>query len=217
MNTLIYFILTIGYIGFFIWGLKLSRRNIWTLTNTLLLVIIGLIYDNLIIAVGRFIGEGDLLEGLSYVRYLLHALFTPTLILFALGICLKLGFPWAKKTFWKGTFSLITVGLILYELFTSVIGLELKSNEELGLLTYESVESAGPLMVIFITIVLVIIGILLAKKFRFYWLLIGTIVMTGGSLVARWIESFPIMNILEFILILSLLLTKRFQVSRNSE
>ncbi|MFC7686423.1 phospholipid phosphatase [Ureibacillus sp. GCM10028918] len=216
MNTFIYFLLAFGYLGLLVWGLILSKKDIWNLTNVLLLVIVGLIYDNLIIAAGSFIGEGELLEGLSYARFCLHALFTPTLVLFAFGICSNLGLIWAKKTYWKVIFSFITLGLVVYELFTSVIGLELRAKEENGLLSYESVESAGPVMVILVTVVLVIVGIILLKKFRFPWLLTGTLVMIFGSLLGIWIKNFPITNILEFLLILSLLLTKQFQV-RMSE
>ncbi|QCR31155.1 hypothetical protein [Lysinibacillus sp. SGAir0095] len=216
MNTFIYFFLAFGYLCLLIWGLILSKKSVLNLTNVLLLVIIGLIYDNFIIAIGRFIGEGNLLQGLSYGRFLLHALFTPTLILFAWRICFKLGLPWAKQTYWKVIFSFLTIGLILYELLTSVIGLKLRSKEEHGLLTYERIDSASPVMVIFVTLVLLIVGIILMKKFHFSWLFIGTTVMIVGSLLARWITHIPIMNGLEFLLILSLLLTRQFQV-RESE
>lgn len=215
MNTFIYFLLTFGYLCFLGWDLKLSKNCLLNFTNVLLLVIAGLVYDNFIIALGRFIGESELLESLSYVRYWLHALFTPTLVLFAWCICFKLGSAWAMKTFWKVAFSLTTLALILYELFTSVIGLKLRAKEANGILSYENVESASPWMVILVTTILVIVGILLLKKFRFPWLLVGTSVMMIGSSLGIWIKDFPIMNILELLLILSLLLTKQFQVKMS--
>ncbi|KGR76267.1 hypothetical protein [Ureibacillus sinduriensis] len=215
MHTFIYFLLAFGYIGLLVWALILSKKSLWNVTNVLLLVIIGLVYDNLIIAAGRFIGEGELLEGLSYARFWLHALFTPTLVLFAWCICFNLGMPWAKKTFWKIAFPLITLVLILYELFTSIIGLKLRSKEEFNVLSYESVEPSSPVMVILVTAALIIAGILLLKNFRFPWLLIGTAIMLVGSIVGIWIKNFPIMNTMEFLLILSLLLTKRFQVKMS--
>ncbi|PYF08409.1 hypothetical protein [Ureibacillus chungkukjangi] len=215
MNTIIYFLLAFGYFVLLIWGLALSKNNLWNLTNVLLLVIVGLVYDNLIIALGKFIGEGELLKGLSYPRFWLHALFTPTLILFAWSICNKLDLPWAKKTHWKVIFGFLTIGLILYELLTSVMNLELKANHENGVLNYESIESTSPVMVIFVTLVLLIVGIILLKKFHFPWLLIGTIIMILGSLLAIWMKTFPIMNILEILLITSLVLTKQLQVKES--
>lgn len=216
MNTFIYMLLAFGYLCFLIWGLILSNRNLVSLTNVLMLVILGLFYDNSIIALGKFIGEGQMLEGLSTVRFLLHALFTPLLILFAWGIGFRLGLPWTKKKFWKVIFTIMTLGLILYELVTSVFGLKLKAKEANGLLTYENIESVSPVMVILVTIVLFIMGCILVKKFHFPWLFIGTSIMILGSFLAVWITDFPIMNVLEFLLILSLLLTKQFQV-RESE
>ncbi|MFD1849750.1 hypothetical protein [Oceanobacillus bengalensis] len=214
MDTFLYFFLGFGYVCLFIWGLTLSRNHkLFNLTNVLLLVIIGLIYDNLIIAFGRFIGEGNVLESLSYARFWLHALFTPTLILFAWNICFRADLQWAKKAFWKVFAYLMTIGLILYELLTSVKGLKLGPNWKNGVLTYDSVgQSASPLMVILIAIVLAIVGILFIVKFRFYWLFIGTVIMILGSVLVIWIKNFPIMNVLEFIFIVSLLLTKQFLV-----
>ncbi|MCM3388293.1 hypothetical protein M3649_09120 [Ureibacillus chungkukjangi] len=215
MNTIIYFLLAFGYLGLLIWGLALSKNNLWNLTNVLLLVIVGLVYDNLIIALGKFIGEGEMLKVLSYPRFWLHTLFTPTLILFAWSICYTLDLSWAKKTYWKVSFSFLTIGLILYELLTSVMNLELKANHENGVLNYESIESTSPVMVIFVTLVLLIAGIILLKKFHFYWLLIGTIIMILGSILAIWVRTFPIMNILEILLITSLVLTKQLLVKES--
>src|SRR5699024_10201171 len=118
------------------------------------------------------------LKGLSNARFWIHALFTPTLILFAWSICFEIGLPWAKKTFWKGLAYFLTIGLIIYELVTVVKKLELEPKWNKGVLTYENVlQSDYPVMVIFITLILGIVGFILIKKFHFYWLFIGTIVI----------------------------------------
>lgn len=214
MNTFLYFFLGFGYLCLLIWGIVLAKKHgLFNLTNVLLLVILGLVYDNLMIAFGRFIGEGNVLESLNVVRFWLHALFTPTLILYAWSICFRIGLPWAQKTFWKVLAWLLTIGLILYELLTSIKGLELKPNWENGVLTYENAaQSDTPVMVILITLVLGIVSIIFIKKFRYFWLFIGTLVMILGGILAIWIKSFPIMNVLEFLLIVSLLMTKQFQI-----
>ncbi|WP_099363667.1 hypothetical protein [Fredinandcohnia onubensis] len=213
MVSFLYFLLANSYVCLFVWGIFLAKKGRLHLTTLLLFVIIGLIYDNLIIAIGRFIGEGNVLESFSYVRFLLHALFTPTLILFAFGICMGIRLPWAKRTFWKVIAGLMTLGLILYELFTSVINLEIEPNWRNGVLTYTSTgHSNSPIMVITVTIVLGIVGFILAKKFHFYWLLIGTIVMISGGLLTIWMKQESIMNILELLLIVTLLMTWQFQV-----
>lgn len=219
MDTFLFFLLGFGYVCLLIWGIFLARDlGLFNLANVLLLVIFGLVYDNLIIALGRFIGEGNVLESLSYVRFWLHALFTPTLILFAWSIYFRTGLPWAKKMYWKVLAYLMTIGLIFYELFASVKGLKLEPIWKNGVLTYESAGQPGsPYMVIIITLVLGIIGLLLMKKFRFFWLLIGTLIMISGSILTIWIKDFPIMNVLEFLLIVSLLLTKQFVVRKKKQ
>jgi hypothetical protein len=214
METFLFFALGFGYLVLLIWALKLSGNDgLFNLSNVLLLVIFGLIYDNVIIAIGSFIGEGLLLENLNYIRYWLHALFTPTLILFAWSICSWSHLPWAKKTFWKVLAYLLTTGLILYELFTSVRGLNLEPTWENGILTYDSTGHSGsPFMVIIITLVLGIVGIIFFIKFRFYWLIAGIVVMTLGSILGMWLTYAPLMNVWEFVLILSLLLTKQYLI-----
>ena len=214
MDTFLFFPLGFGYLCLLIWGLFLARRHgLLNLTNVLLLVILGLIYDNFVIAFGKYIGEGDLLEELSYVRFWLHALLTPTLVLFAWSICFRIGLPWANKTFYKVFVYLITIGLILYELLTSIRGLELEPNWRIDVLTYENAfQSGNPVMVILITLVLGIVGFILMRKFHFSWLFIGTLIVILGSILAIWIKSFPIMNVLEFLFIISLLMTKQFQL-----
>lgn len=210
-------ILWIGYVCLLWWGIHLSKsHDLLNLANVLLLVIIGLIYDNFIISIGKFIGEGNILKQLSFVRYMLHALFTPTLILFAWHICFKTGLAWTQKNFWKVVAYGLTIGLIMYELFVSVRGLELEAVWANGVLTYDSIShSFDPLMVILITIVLAIVGVILFVKFRFLWLFIGIFVMTLGSILAIWIKNFPITNVSELFLIVSLLLTEQFIISRN--
>ncbi|GGA74331.1 hypothetical protein [Ornithinibacillus halotolerans] len=215
MNTIVYFSLGFGYILLFIWSLLLSKNHsLANLTNTIMLVIIGLIYDNFIIALGRFFGEGGVLESLTYSRYLFHAFFTPTLIIFAWSISQTLDFSWAKKLAWKRTLILLTAGLILYELITSIFGLKLEPNWSNGVLTYESNEQSG-LIVIVVTFVLFVFSILLIKKHRLYWPLVGVLFMLLCAVLQRWFNDFPLMNIAEFILIVSLLLTKRFVVQNE--
>lgn len=218
MGTFLYYLLGFSYIFLFIWGLFLARNHRFLhLTNVLLIIILGLVYDNLIMASGKFIGEGNLLEGLNAVRFWIHALITPTLVLFAWSIYHWSDLPGSKGESWKTVAYLTTAGLIVYELFASVIGLKLEPTWTNGVLTYESVgQSTSPLMVIIITGILGMIGLLLLIKYRFYWLLMGTLIMFSGGLLAIWIKDFPIMNVLEILLIVSLLLTKKFFLEKQT-
>ena len=52
---------------------------VWILSSYELQV--GLVYDNLIVGYGRFIGEGPLLKKLSQPRFFLHEVTLPLLVL----------------------------------------------------------------------------------------------------------------------------------------
>lgn len=209
-----FFCLGIGYSCLLIWVVFLAKKvGVFNLMNVLLLVIFGLVYDNLIMAFATFIGEGNVLQLLSYIRYWLHALFTPTLILYAFAVSFRAGLPWAKKTYWKAFAYLLTSGLILYELLTSVKGLKLEPHWKNGVLSYESVgQSVTPVMVMVITLILVIVGFLFIVQYRFIWLFIGTLVMIVGGIIAAWTKSSLMMNGAEFLFIISLLFTYLFLI-----
>lgn len=212
MHTMLLFFLVLCYLSLFIWGIFLTRKHgVLNLNHVLLLVIIGLVYDNLIIALGKYIGEGNTLIYLSYMRYWLHALFTPTLILFAWDIYSRTRPITNKnKTRWKVGTYLITIGFICYELFTLIKGLKLEPVWKNGVLTYEDTGQSVSLMVVFITLILGLVGLHLIIKYRFFWLLFATLTMIIGSVLTIWIKNFPIMNVMELLFIFSLLLTKQF-------
>lgn len=84
MDPYIYGLYSLIYVFLFLWGLKLPLKyRVFSLLNVLLLVTFGLIYDNLVLAMGSMIGKGSFLEGLNKIRYWFHAFFTPLLIVFA--------------------------------------------------------------------------------------------------------------------------------------
>ncbi|WKA58923.1 hypothetical protein QWY16_01845 [Planococcus shenhongbingii] len=83
MDTLLYFGFTAAYTLILVWAFaKQQSRNFMAF---IYLVLFGLIYDNGIIAIGKFIGEGPLLENLNLLRFWSHAFLTPTLVLFSWG------------------------------------------------------------------------------------------------------------------------------------
>mgnify|MGYP000902002302 CR=1 FL=1 len=214
METFLSFFLEFAYLCLFIWELlQVKKYGIRNDANFLVLVIFGLVYDNLIIAFGRFIGEGNTLEALSKIRYLFHALFTPMLIIFAWSVFRKTGLLSIQQTFWKLLAYILTIGFIVYELLTSIIGMKLEPKWEDGVLTYENVAQPGfPFMVVVVTLILGVVGVLLMKKSRFPWLLIGTIVILLGGIIANWIKNFLIMNVSELLFIVSLVMAKHFQL-----
>lgn len=212
--TALFFLLAFGYLClFFVWFVLVSKTKWRNVTNIPLIVLLGLVYDNLIIASGSIMGEGLLLKSLSIGRYWLHAFLTPTLLLFAWGICFKTGFRWAQKTIWKVLASLLTIGLILFELIFVVMKIKLEPKWENSLLTYENIaQTSSPYMVVVVTTVLLVVGFLLIRKLHFPWLFIGTFTMIIGGVVGIWIKNPLLMNVFELLFLISIFITKLYQV-----
>lgn len=176
-------------------------------------MIAALIYDNGVVAFGRYMGEGEVLERLNYARSWLHALFTPLLVLFAWNTLKRAGIRWAMKRWVKYGTYLFVLGLILLEVLTSIVGLRLEAKWEHGVLSYQSMkeQEGAPWMVIIITAILLLASIIIWRKLSWPWFFIGTILMTIGSLLMIWIERAVMINAFELILMTTLVITKHYQ------
>lgn len=208
MDIILYFFFAAAYLVLLVWGL--SRQKTWNRMSFVFLVVLGLIYDNSIIALGRFIGEGALLENLSMPRFWIHAFFTPTLVLFSWGALKWAGVEWAKKKAVWIAAVLYTLALILIEFVLETAGLNLEIVHEYGVLRYVSAESATgpPIMVLLLTVVLVFSGAVLWKRAGWKWMFIGSAVMVIGSAVPIPIESSAATNAFELFLLVALVWTK---------
>jgi hypothetical protein len=202
MSTLLYPIFTVAQLTLLIAGLRLYARR---KTMSLLFVIViaaGLVYDNLIIAVGAAVGVGGLLEALSFPRFLIHALCTPLLLMAGYEMAHNAGVQWfdhamRRRTAWIVTFVLIGIGF-----WQSILGVDLKPACHDGTLRYaervsesqlcanveytqaELNERGLPPIASIITIVLVgLEGLAIGRKVGWWVLCIGAIVMFVGAAV----------------------------------
>lgn len=213
MDTLLFAGYTLVYVVLLAWGLTLAARHRWaTPANIPLLVVAGLVYDNAVLATGRLIGEGPLLEGLNLGRFWIHALLTPLLVVFAWHAIARTGAGWARTRWAAVVAVVVAVGLVVLEL-THVVGLELEPREEYGVLSYADVGAAGgpPVMVLAVSAALLVAGFLVWRRQGWVWLLVGTALMTVGSSVPVPVDSGAVTNAFEVVLLVSILATKAFQ------
>ena len=172
-------------------------------------VLFSLAYDNGIIAAGRFIGEGELLKGLSSVRFWLHAFATPTLVLVGYYILRSSQVKFSKHIITHIAAWVITVGLIIYQISSTLQ--EVKSLipiEEYGVLRYTSESLAGPpFMVIIVGFLLLLIGIIVLVKQKWVWLFVGTLLLFVGQALPIPVASTAVTNIFELILMVSIWIT----------
>ncbi|MCW1928032.1 phospholipid phosphatase [Bhargavaea beijingensis] len=187
-----------------------SKQSEWALMSVILLVMLSLVYDNGILALGTLIGEGALLEGLNAARFWLHAFVTPTLILFSLGAMRQAGIGWARRGWAALLFWAAAISAVIVEFVTVINGLELKKIERYGVLSYSSAEEASgpPAMILIVIAALLVAGIFLAWKAGSWWILAGTIAMAIGSMFNPDIPSEAATNLFELVLIASLAVTK---------
>ena len=209
MDSFIFGFFAIAYVLLLIWGLRTHKK--WTFSSVIFFVVLALIYDNAIYALGILIGEGTLLETLNLLRFWFHMLFTPTLILFSVMAMSEAGIEWAQKAWvvWLGV--LYAIAALIVEYVTVLNGLSLEVSEEYGALSYSSAEEASgpPMMIILVLIALVIAGIMLWWKAKWPWMFIGTVIMTIGSAVPLDIGSNALTNAFELILLFTLVWTKK--------
>ncbi|RSD29181.1 hypothetical protein [Mesobacillus subterraneus] len=212
MDPYIYALYSLFYFVLFLWGLKLSLHSGFTsLTNVLLLVTFGLIYDNTVLAAGSIIGEGSLLKGLNLMRYWIHALFTPLLILFSWAAVRKSGLTSISNRKGEILAWLFTAAMILTELIQNTIGIKIEPARKYGVLSYEPAAShVPPIMIIGVTLALLAAGLILWKRLKWKWLAIGVILMGIGSTVPFPFKSDAATNGFELVLLISLWATKSF-------
>jgi hypothetical protein len=214
MDLFLFWFYAVAYLALLVWGAVLAQRSGWaTPANLPMLVVAGLVYDNTVLAAGQLIGEGPLLEGLSFARFWLHALLTPLLVVFAWYSMKRAGARWTLTTAAAAAAVLVAVALIILELATGVAGLSIAPSEEYGVLSYGNTETGGgpPLMVLLVSVVLLVAAFTVWRKQGWIWFLAGTVLMVAGSAVPIPVESGAVTNAFELILLTSIIATKHRQ------
>ncbi|SFQ07991.1 hypothetical protein SAMN05421670_0861 [Psychrobacillus psychrotolerans] len=216
MDTFLYFLYTFLYTALLIWGLYgIRKQELAKWSSVIYIVILPLIYDNLILATGKWIGEGELLESLNFSRFCLHALITPLLVMYSIGTLRESGIEWVKKKWLVIVGIIYTIGLMVFEFSVEVVGLEIEVVKEYGVVSYSNVEEATgpPIMVLLVTLILIVASAIVWKKTKWPIFFIGAIVMTIGSALPLNIESGAVTNAFELFLIFTLIWTKRRLIS----
>lgn len=174
MDTTIYFSLAFIYALFLILGIKIALKQRWSVSSHLLFIVMAaLLYDNLILALGRFIGQGELLESLNRPRYWMHALFTPLLIPFTWQTLRTAGIGWARSTVTAYAVFILTGAIILFEVI-SLFNLSLRPIWQYGVLSYTRAGGGGgAVMIVIVMFVIFLASMILLINRKYKWLLAG--------------------------------------------
>lgn len=221
MDILLFALIAAGHLGLLCLGVVSAvRYGFWTPASIPLLVLVGLVYDNAVLAAGSAIGEGALLETLSGARYWIHAFVTPLLVVFAWHAAVRASRT-AETARWLrhpgAAVAAVVVAVVLVGVELShVVGLDLEVRREYDVLAYADDGSGGPpVMVLVVALALVVAGVAVGRWQGWWWLLAGAVAMTVGGGLPLPVPSAAATNVFELLLLASLVATRRHQDGRD--
>ncbi|MEE4021979.1 hypothetical protein V1Y59_02720 [Gordonia sp. PKS22-38] len=169
-------------------------------------ICVGLAYDNIVVAIGRFVGYGDTLMAINMPRFWIHAVMTPLLIIVAGNLVARLGVEQARtRNVVLGGWALVAM-LILIGIVEDVVRLDLAPEDAGDALRYVNAGVEGaPIPAIITVLALIVMGMVAWRYAGFPWLFVGALVMLiaapiGSSVL--WVG-----NLGELVLMVSVLVT----------
>ncbi len=179
----------------------------------LLFVLGGLVYDNFMLAFGgSLFDESTAFQLASYPRYVMHALFTPLLIMFCALSAERLAIPGyenrGRLTLWGAvTFFAVLAGV------AGELELTLGYAIDDGVYAYKATGEAGPPLAEIATVVsMLIIGGAMQRYARWPWVLLSSATMFVLALF--FLENGLLQNIGEILLLSSCVATAYLSVGR---
>lgn len=177
MLTLYYMTVAAIQLVLFFWMFKLWRKSGSVYPIFPLIVIAGIIYDNLIIGFGSFIGEGELLKALNVPRFVIHAFFTPLIMIFGFGVARRVGIGFAQSRNWHIAICIFTTLMVLLGIYEDLVKMNLVLKIEDGTMRYKNEPSSFPIPAVVTIIVAMILGIFVWIKTKKPWYFLGSFLM----------------------------------------
>lgn len=196
------------------WVLLGETIRLWRQSRSLPMIVLPIVlasisYDNLILAMGSLIGEGELLETLSMVRFLLHYVVVPLFIVIGVEIAHRAGAGWANTAV-RVLSWVIALGIAGVDVTTHYIGLDLVPVRFADILRYTAANVIGPpITTIVVNLFMLLIGIGIWIRLKWPWLFLGTVVALIGNAIPSSLVGTLAGSGSEFVMAISLLLTER--------
>ncbi|WP_448212023.1 hypothetical protein [Colwellia sp. MEBiC06753] len=217
MISLSYFFLfiIICHLGLMVktFQLPTTRWQVWWL----IALIFGVLYDNTMLLLSSIFGASENLALANSMRWLLHSIILPWLVIFAFATVQQVNDKLSNKFYLTSCFviSILAVG---YGFYAEFILLELEPkvfSDANGLFQsferFASVNSAPPWATILINFLVILLAVYLWVKTKWPWLFIGSIsIFVVNGAFASSSYGFLLGNIMEVIFILTLIATEKF-------
>lgn len=209
MTAILYPLYALAQAALLAWGVRLWPRSRSLALGLLLLVGAALVYDNLIIASGRLLGEGPLLHALNWPRFLFHALFTPLLLVTAVYQAGRGGVGWAASQIGQIAAWVVALSLITFGVIHDLVGLSLSPTVYGGTLRYAAAGSGPPIPAIITIVIIIVVGIFVWRQLRWPWMFAGALVMFIGAAVPTSLVGPAVGSGVEIALLAGLLATEQ--------
>jgi hypothetical protein len=194
--------LFLGNVAMVAWVLRSWQRTRDPLHLVVLLPLVMLPYDTAIVGLGSTIGQGELLRQLTVPRVNWYYLTMPPLLIMAGGLVRRAGFTWAQPRWVMGASCVLAVALILADwrriltapdLYPACFGDLLRYVRTVppdqvctpGQAGVGATFSPSPAALV-VMLAMLALGILLAWKRRWPWLLAGCVVSSVAMLVPAY-------------------------------
>lgn len=219
--TVAYIVYALAQGALAVWAFTIWRAERSAVALTLLLPPATVVYDNLIIALGSYIGPGPLLEALTVPRFVGHSLFTPIWIVTAVGLALRAGaFRGNERAFTVGSWALYGA-MVLVGLYNEVISFVPKIVHEGDVVYYTNagrVFTPPPPSLTMMMVVLVCGGIVAWRtRGRWPWMLLGALPVPVSQFARTSEAAFVFINSGEVLMSASLVATLWYLRKREAE
>jgi len=182
MDQILYILYTVAFVALSVWAGRLMVQSRHLGTLLVLIVMLAMVYENAVLALGVVIGHGDALFTLTWGRFIGYAVFPPLLIVSTLALAERVGVPWAGQRRTKLAAWAWALGLIAFALLVEVLGRELVPRELNGVVRYMwATKGIPPLAVIFMNLTLIGLSVAIGRRSGYWALLLGCILLFVGN------------------------------------
>jgi hypothetical protein len=216
--TLVYIVYATAQAALAVWAFILWRKDRSAGALALLLPIAAVWYDNLIIALGVYVGAGPTLEALTVPRFVGHSLFTPIWIVAAVSFALRAGaFVGHERLFVIGSWvlygAMVVVGLLNEVVFFKG---ELVTEGDAVYYTNVGRLFTPPPPSLTMLVVVLICGAIVLWRTRWPWMLLGALPVPLSQSLSGDGVAFLFINSGEIIMSASLVATLAFLQRREA-
>ena len=209
--TIAYLAYALGQAAIAVWAFTLWRKEKAAWVVALLLPPATVVYDNLAIALGSYVGFGPTLEALTVPRFAGHALFTPIWIVAAVGLAIKAGgFRGRERLFTIGSWALygamVIIGLVNEVI--SFVGEPVVEGDVIYYTNVGRVFTPPPPSLTMLVVVLVCGAVVMWRtRARWPWMLLGSLAVLASQAVRADEAAFVVLNSAEVAMSASLVAT----------